>query len=107
MYWDSTSTPVPGWSRRSSIAARSPSSVCVGGIRMSATATSGSVPGHGGEQRVRVADGGDHLVAAVGQQPGQALAEQGGVLGDHHAQRRRGARGAAAAVVAVMRASAA
>jgi hypothetical protein len=41
MYWENTSTPVPGKSRRSVSAARSPSSLCVGGIRMSTTATSG------------------------------------------------------------------
>jgi hypothetical protein len=41
MYWENTSTPVPGKSRRSFSAARSPSSLCVGGIRMSTTATSG------------------------------------------------------------------
>ena len=41
MYWENISTPVPGKSCRSRSAARSPSSVCVGGIRMSTTATSG------------------------------------------------------------------
>src|ERR1700677_4847789 len=41
MYWENTSTPVAGWLLRSWRAARTPSSVCVGGIRMSATTTSG------------------------------------------------------------------
>jgi hypothetical protein len=41
MYCENISTPVPGNSFLSSSAARSPSSVCVGGIRMSTTATSG------------------------------------------------------------------
>src|SRR5262249_44320554 len=36
-----------------------------------------------------VGHGGDHLVATVGDQPGQALPEQGSVLGDHHPQRFR------------------
>jgi len=43
--------------------------------------------GHGGDQRAGVGHGGDHLMAAIGDQPGQALPEQGSVLGDHHAQR--------------------
>ena len=38
-----------------------------------------------GEQRVAVADAGDDLVAAVGQQRGEALAQQHEVLGDHDA----------------------
>src|SRR6185295_17093681 len=41
MYWENTRTPVRGKSCRSFSAARSPSSLCVGGIRMSTTATSG------------------------------------------------------------------
>ena len=41
MYCENISTPVPGNSLLSCSAARSPSSVCVGGIRMSTTATSG------------------------------------------------------------------
>ena len=41
MYWESTSTPVCGARARISTAARRPSSVLVGGIRMSTTATSG------------------------------------------------------------------
>src|SRR4029453_14288902 len=40
-YWDSTSTDVSGWLERISSAARRPSSVLVGGMRMSTTATSG------------------------------------------------------------------
>src|SRR5580692_7159980 len=42
MYWENISTPVPGKAFRMASAARSPSSVWVGGIRMSTTATSGS-----------------------------------------------------------------
>ena len=41
MYWEKTSTPTPGWSRRIDWAARSPSSVWVGGMRTSMMATSG------------------------------------------------------------------
>ena len=42
MYWENTRTPVAGCSARSCSAARSPSSVWVGGILMSTTTTSGS-----------------------------------------------------------------
>jgi hypothetical protein len=38
------------------------------------------------QQRVGVGHGGAHLVAAILQQPDQALPEHGGVLGDHHPQ---------------------
>jgi hypothetical protein len=41
MYCENTSTPVSGYCDRIVSAARSPSSVCVGGIRTSVTATSG------------------------------------------------------------------
>src|SRR5271169_1006529 len=41
MYWENISTPVSGKAFRMASAARSPSSVWVGGIRMSTTATSG------------------------------------------------------------------
>ncbi len=40
-YWENTSTPTFGCAARTSMAARSPSSVSVGGIRTSTTATSG------------------------------------------------------------------
>src|SRR3954451_14074770 len=43
-YWDSTRTPTSGCRARISRAARIPSSVCVGGIRMSTMATSGGAP---------------------------------------------------------------
>src|SRR5262245_33026791 len=41
MCWERTSTPTPGWSARMRCAATSPSSVNVGGMRMSTIATSG------------------------------------------------------------------
>ncbi len=41
--WLSTTTPMAGWVARSCAAALMPSSVPVGGIRMSVTTTSGSV----------------------------------------------------------------
>ncbi len=40
---------------------------------------------HGGGERVGVPDGGDDLVACVGEEPGEALAEQDGIFGDHRA----------------------
>jgi signal transduction histidine kinase len=41
-YWLSTTTPMPGWVERNCSAARMPSLVPVGGIRMSVSTTSGS-----------------------------------------------------------------
>jgi hypothetical protein len=43
----------------------------------------GAVGVDGRDQAGAVADLGDDLDPAVGQQPGQALAQQDGVLGDH------------------------
>ena len=83
MYWENTSTPVAGWSRRSSMAARSPSSVNVGGIRTSTMAASGPCAATAAKGAPAVNRGRD-LVPAVFEQPAQALPEQGRVLGDHH-----------------------
>jgi hypothetical protein len=47
---------------------------------------------HGGEQRRRVADRGDDLVAAVGEDLSQARPDHGGVLGDDDAHVGRGLR---------------
>jgi hypothetical protein len=57
----------------------------------------GTVRGRGGQERLAVGHGGAHLVAAVLQQPDETLAEQGGVLGDHHTHERRAVMGAGAA----------
>ena len=54
-------------------------------MRMSTTARSGCSPFDGGEQLLGVAEGGDHLVAAVSEQAGEAFAQQCLVFGDHDA----------------------
>ena len=75
-----------GCSARIRAAARSPSSVWVGGIRMSVTTRSGLVPRDEGEQRLGVVDRGDHLVPGPLEDPDQPLAQQRGVLGEHDPQ---------------------
>ena len=45
----------------------------------------GAFPFDGGEQLVGVAEGGDHLVAAVAEEAGEAFAQQRLVFGDHDA----------------------
>ena len=85
-YWLSSSTPSFGCRRRSSIAARTPSSRNVGGIRTSSTATSGAVCVDLGEQRVGVAVGADRLEPGLVEEPHEPLAQQHGVLGEHDAQ---------------------
>ena len=77
--------PSSGVLARISRAARAPSSVRSGGIRMSMMARSGRASQHGGHQRRRVAGRGDDVVPGVGEQAGQALPEQRGVLADHDA----------------------
>ena len=54
-------------------------------MRMSTTARSGCFACDGGQQLVGVAEGGDHLVAAVSEQAGEAFAQQRLVFGDHDA----------------------
>ena len=71
--------------RGSRRAARTPSSVWVGGMRTSTMARSGSCSSTAAMQRVGVADRGDDLVAGVGEQRREALAQQDEVLGDHDA----------------------
>ena len=83
-HWDSTSTPTSGHWSRTTRAARSPSSVKVGGIRTSTTTASGRVRGHRAQELLAVALGGGHLVPGLGEQPGQPLPQQHGVLGDHY-----------------------
>ena len=62
-----------------------PSSVCVGGMRTSTMTMSGSSSSHRGEQPAGVAERRDDLVAVLGEQAGDALAQQHRVLGDHDA----------------------
>ena len=83
MYCENTSTPTDGKSRLMASAARRPSSVCDGGILMSAITASGRCSRTCCEQRFRVAHRRAHLVAAIGEQPGQALPQHHGVLRDH------------------------
>ena len=84
-YCDSTRTPTSGCSAGSARRPRRPSSVWVGGMRMSTTATSGSARSHRSPEPVGVADRRDDLEARVREHPREALAEQRGVVGDHDA----------------------
>jgi hypothetical protein len=43
------------------------------------------VRGQRAQQARTVADGGDHVHTVLGEQPGQGLPEQAGILGDHDA----------------------
>ena len=70
--------------RRASTAARSPSSVCVGGIRTSTTATSGRCSRTARTSEGPSADRGDDLGAGLLEQPDQALPEQHRVLGEDY-----------------------
>ena len=76
MCWESSMIPSPGWSARRSRAARAPSAPRCGGMWMSTTARSGRVLCTAAVQRLGVARRGDDLVARVGEQPRQTLAEQ-------------------------------
>ncbi len=67
------------------MAARSPSSVCVGGIRMSTIATSGLRALDQLEQRVAVAGEPDDLEAGFLEQPGEAFAQDHRVVGQRYA----------------------
>ena len=69
------------------MAARSPSSVNVGGIRMSTTATSGRSRSIATAQRIGVGDGGGDLESAVEEQLDQPVAEDGRILGDGDPER--------------------
>ena len=69
--------------RGSRIAARKPSSVKSGGMRTSTTARSGRLALDRVDQLLAVTHRRDHLLAGVEEEPGEAGAEQHGVLGDH------------------------
>ena len=72
---------------RISSAARSPSSVLVGGIRMSTTATSGRWRADLAQELLRVAGLGHHLEPVLlVEQAHDALAQQHRVVRHHHAQ---------------------
>ena len=77
--------PRSGWPARIVRAARAPSSVWSGGIRMSIDREVRIGLVHGGDQRRRVRGLGHDVVPGVDEQAGQALAEQRGVLTDHDA----------------------
>ena len=70
---------------RSSFAARAPSSVPSGGIRTSMIARSGCSRSTASTSAGGVGSPAHDLVAGVLEQPGQPLAEEGGVLSDHDA----------------------
>ena len=84
-YWESTSTPTSGCAARISSAARRPSSVWVGGIRMSTIATSGLCARTCAQQLVGVAGLSDDLEAGFPEQARDALAQQHAVVGDDDA----------------------
>ena len=74
-----------GSRRRSSFAARAPSSVPSGGIRTSMMARSGSSRSTASTSDGASASPGHDVVPGVLEQPGEPLAEEGGVLADHDA----------------------
>ena len=75
--------PSSGWYARSATAATAPSWVNVGGIRMSTMATSGACAATASASPAASASGRADLDAGLGEQPGQAFAQQRGVVGDH------------------------
>ena len=79
---------MPGWRVRSRSAARRPSSVNVGGSRMSMIATSGRDAIDRAQEAVDVTFGGDHVHARFGEQPRQALAQQDLVVHDRYSHGR-------------------
>ena len=86
MCCDSTRQPgVGGGSARMCRAARSPSSVNVGGIRMSTTATSGRAASTSASRPSSSPAEPDDLEPAVRQQALQARPEEDRVLADHDA----------------------
>ena len=82
-YWLSTTTPVSGVRLRSSLAARTPSSVPVGGIRMSVMTTSGFSDSTVASSSSRSPHVADQLETVLGpEQTCDALAHQVVVLGE-------------------------
>ena len=80
-YWESTSTPVPGWRSRISHRRLEPL-VGVRGRHPDVDHRDvGLVAGHLEHQVVRVRAAADDLEARLRQQPGEALPQQRGVLG--------------------------
>ena len=77
--------PRPGYRSRASIAARTPSSVNVGGSRTSTIARSGLWPPTMRSRPGAVLGLGDDVDVVLAQQRDDALAQQGLVLGDHDA----------------------
>ena len=77
--------PTPGQRSRIARAARRPSSVWVGGMRMSTIATSGRCSLHEREQLVAVGGAPDHVEAGLGEQPREPLAQEHRVVGEDHA----------------------
>ncbi len=71
--------------QRISSAARMPSSVCVGGSRISTIATSGGKLRTFSSNSCRRAALGDDVEAGVSEQPGETVAQQHAVLGDRYA----------------------
>ena len=79
-----------GCSARICLAARMPSSVPLGGIRMSVRTASGCSVADRGEQLVEVGGGADHLdVGRLGQERHCSLADQVVILREHDAQHGR------------------
>ena len=87
-YWLSITTPMSGCVSRSALAARMPSSVPVGGIRMSVSTTSGTLGVDHGEQLVEVAARADHLDLGLRlEEPDDSFAHEIAVFGDDHPDR--------------------
>ena len=84
-YCERSTIPVSGCLRRISCAAWIPSSVCVGGMRMSTIATSGSQSSTAASSSSASAASPDHLDALATDERRDALAQQPAVVGDHDA----------------------
>ena len=85
---------MPAWCSRICFAARSPSSVCVGGIRMSTTATSGWCMATWRSRSSAFPDCATTSKPDVLEQPRDALAQQHRVLGEDDADGRAARAGA-------------
>ena len=86
MCWDSTTTPMPGWSRADGVGGLDALHVVAGRHPDVGEHGVGREPPDGVAQLVRVPDGSDDLdLAGVLEQPPGALADEVVVLGDDHA----------------------
>ena len=75
--------PIAGWRRRISCAAWIPSSVCVGGMRMSTIATSGACASTAASSSSGSAAWATTSMSSPRRKRRDALAQQAAVVGDH------------------------